>query len=767
VLVAALGLASITAVVLLVRRAPAGQPSRATAIAPGANILFITVDTLRPDHLAPYGYQGLATPAIGRLAREGVLFKAAYASVPLTLPSHSTIFTGLLPFTHGVRDNGGFYLDGSRPTLATLLKSRGYSTAAFVSAFVLDSRWGLARGFDEYYDNFQVSLGDLAAMARVQRPGGETWAQVRVWLRAHASERFFLWMHLFDPHAPYTPPEPFRTQFAAHPYDGEIAYVDSILTDVLAELTARSLLERTLIVLVSDHGEGLGEHDEDEHGLLAYDSTLHVPWIMRLPGQQFAGLVVEQPVGLVDVASTVLDVVGAPIPPNLDGTTRAPSLRAPTGGGGDVLYAETLYPRLRFGWSELLSIRNNQFKLIRGRGLELYDYRRDPSESTNLAERQPDVAARLDQILTRMTAERAKQTPRATADPEAASRLQALGYVSGSAPIASTTESLPDPRLETGAYRQLMDARRLLDEGHEQEGVRRLETLLGREPDLEPAHRALREYWVDRGHLAEAEQWFARQLATRQGDVRLLVDIATIQRAAHHTDRAIRSLDDAIHRSPDDVAALTLFGEVLRDARQYDAALDRFTRAAALSPSDTSLRMQVAQTLFAMDRLADAESALNGVLAADAHAAGAHYLQAQIAERRSDGSRAESEYRKEIGESPWDYRARFNLAELLAQRGEHAEQLALLASIPKLAPNFHDVYFFLAKALLDSGDAGRFPEAIADAQKGLAAAPTSVNAPLGHYVLADVYRLQGRQAEAQREQAQGQALEQRLGASRP
>jgi predicted Zn-dependent protease len=472
-------------------------------------------------------------------------------------------------------------------------------------------------------------------------------------------------------------------------------------------------------------------------------------------------------VGLIDVSPTVLDLVGAPIPPNLDGKSRVPSLRTPArSSGGDVLYAETLYPRLRFGWSDLQSIRNDRFKLIRGREVELYDYRTDPLESTNLAEREPAVVARLDQILTRMTAAHATTTARATPDPDAASRLQALGYVSGS-PTLPSTGSLPDPRHETAAYRQLMDARRLLDEGHESEGVRVLETLIGQEPDLEPAHRVLREYWVDRGRLAEAEQWLTRQLAARRANVLLLLDIATIDRAAHHTDRAIQVLDDAIRQSPDNVAVLTLSGEILRDAQRDADALDRFTRAARLAPEDTVARMQVAQTLFAMGRFSDTESTVNGVLTADPHTAGAHYLLAQIAEQRAEGRRAESEYRSEISVSPWDYRARFNLAALLAQRGEHDERLALLESIPKLAPHFYDVYFFLAKALLDTSDRRRFPEAIADAEKGLASAPGSANAPLAHYVLADIYRLQGRRTEAQREQAQGQELERRLGDAHP
>jgi tetratricopeptide (TPR) repeat protein len=412
-----------------------------------------------------------------------------------------------------------------------------------------------------------------------------------------------------------------------------------------------------------------------------------------------------------------------------------------------------------------VSVRRDQFKLIRGRRPELYDYRNDPKETTNLAERRPDVVASLDQILSRMAAARSKHAMRTiAADPEAERRLQALGYVSGSTWIAAAPSSAPDPRDKTGAYRALMRGRRLLAEGPESEGVLALQTLLAQEPDFAPAHRALREDWLGRRRFAEAERWLRGQIARRSGDPRLLVDLAVIYRAAKQPDRALAVLSKAVERHPDDTEALTLSGEILRDLRRYDAALDRFARADKLVPGDdTTIKMQIATTLLAMGRLADCESTLNEVLAVSPHTAGAHYLMAQIADQRRDTSRAVTEYRREIAQSPWDYRARFNLARLLAQQGGHREALELLEPIPKLAPDFYEVYFYLAKALLDAGDSGRFQDAIAAAQLGLKMAPASSSAPLGHYTLSDIYRLQGRHADSQRELSLGQQLERRLG----
>jgi arylsulfatase A-like enzyme/tetratricopeptide (TPR) repeat protein len=749
------------------RRASIAAGDSLAGAAAGANVLIVTVDTLRADHLVPYGYTRIETPTITRLAREGVRFSAAFSPVPLTLPSHCSIFTGQLPFTHGVRDNSGFYLDGTHQTLATVLKSAGYRSGGFVSAFTLDRRWGIAQGFDHYFDNFTVTANDLAAMARIQRPAAETWAQARPWLDQHASERFFLWLHLFDPHTPYEPPEPFRTRYADRLYDGEIAYVDSVLAEVLAYLESRSLLEKTLIVFLSDHGEGLGDHGEDEHGLLTYDSTLRVPWILRLPGRLLAGTVVTRPVSLVDVFPTTLDLLGLAVPKEIDGTSRTRLMRDDNAPAADVLYAETYYPRFHFGWSELVGVRNERFKLIRGPKPRLYDYQRDPAESADLASRQPDTTARLDQILTRMTAGRSKQAPQATTpEPETARRLQSLGYVTGITTSTAGRDGLADPEDKVGVYRTLMHAEQLLAEGSGPKGLQALETVLQQEPDLEAAHRTLRGYWISRRRFPEAEHWLRAKLQARPSDPQLLVDLGAVRQAAGRPVQALAALKAALDRRPEDVEALTLSGEILRAGGQYDAALACFAQAERGASDPSAVKMQTAETLVVAQRLADAESVLKDALRLNAHTEGAHYLLAQIAEQRRDGTGAEREYREEIRLYPWDYKARFNLALLLDQRDEHKEQVALLESIPNVAPEFSDVYFYLAKALLDTGDPGRFEEAIAAAHKGLHLAPDSPSAPLGHYVLADVYRLQGRRTDAEREIEAGRKLEQKVAGPR-
>jgi arylsulfatase A-like enzyme/tetratricopeptide (TPR) repeat protein len=743
-------------------RSPAPATANRPAPANGANLIVITLDTVRADHLGPYGYTAIETPALTRLASEGVRFAAAYASVPLTLPSHTSLFTGLLPMSHGVRDNGGFHVDPAHRTLAETLKTAGYRTAAFVSAFVLDSRWGLARGFDTYHDDFPVTTGDLAAMAAIQRPADATWTAARTWLDTHRSERFFAWIHFFDPHTPYAPPAPFQARYADRPYDGEIAYVDSVITQIIHYLEANTLLDTTTVLVVGDHGEGLGEHDEDEHGLLAYDTTLHVPWIVRLPDHRGAGRVISEPVGLVDVFPTVAGLLGIALPTEVDGIDRTVLI---DGGSGDssALYAETLYPRLRMGWSELTTIRNGDYKYIKAPQPELYNWRTDPQETTNLAAHEGGVVARLDRVLSGAVADRTAAAVRSNLpDPETVKQLQALGYVAGTTAPLSSANGLADPKTKTAAYRSLARARRELAEGQQAAGIRTLQGLVLAEPEFEVARRTLRDYWIGHRHFEEATNWL-RMLAARQGgEPGVWRDLAVVGRASGDTRVARDAIDRALKIRPEDAESLIVAGEIQRDGGQLDAALNSFKRAAERAAYPTVAKMQSVQTLIALRKFAEAELLVRSVLATDPNTAGAHYLLAQIAEARNDPRTAEHEYRQEIERNPWEYRARFNLSLLVGARGARTEQIALLRSIPPLAPDFGEVYFYLAKALLDSGDANRYGEAAEAAERGLRLAPMAPSAPLGHYVLADIYQSTGRPVDAAREVERGRQLEHRL-----
>ena len=339
-------------------------------------IVLISIDTLRADHLPCYGYRRVATPAIDSLARDSVRFENAYSHVPLTLPSHATLLTGLLPFANGVRDNLGFRLAPSHATLAARLRERGYATGAAVSSWVLRSDRGLAAGFDRYDD----AMPDNPTR---ERSGSDSVDALTRWADSVTGKPLFLFLHIYEPHSPYAPPEPFRTRYAEQLYDGEIATADAAVGRLLDYLARRKLYDGALVILVADHGEGLGDHGEDEHGVFLYRETLRVPMLWKRPGAADSKRVVTSPVGLVDVAPTILSAAGADLPPDLSGVSLSATLAGPSASRS--IYGESLYPRLNFGWSDLASLTDSRYQYIEAPRPELYDVVADPGERRDLA----------------------------------------------------------------------------------------------------------------------------------------------------------------------------------------------------------------------------------------------------------------------------------------------------------------------------------------------------------------------------------------------
>lgn len=411
---------------------------RGTEVGPyrGAPIVLISIDTLRADHLPAYGYDKVATPAIDALARDGIVFENAYSSIPLTLPSHGTMLTGLLPPNHGVRDNTGYTLDTARHAhLPLQLKAAGYATGGFVSSFVLRGDTGISAGFDAYDSVVQAERGSPLDIA--QRPGAETRQIATPWLREHARGPFFLFFHLYEPHTPYTPAEPFASRYAGKPYDGEIASADAEVGALLDELRSLGVYDRAVILLVADHGEGLGEHGEGHHGVMLYRSTVHVPMIVKLPKRERAGTRVATPVGLVDLAPTVLALAGVESDARFDGR----SLFAPA-DAQRAIYAESYYPRLHYGWSDLQAVYDASWSLIDGPTPELFDLRADPKQERSVLLDNRRELARLREEVAKWN--RPLAAPEAV-DAETAAKLAALGYLSGPS-LASSEKELPDPR---------------------------------------------------------------------------------------------------------------------------------------------------------------------------------------------------------------------------------------------------------------------------------------------------------------------------------
>jgi len=449
--------------------APAGRT--------GTPIILISIDTLRSDHLPAYGYTGVQTPAIDTLRADSILFRRAYSHCPLTLPSHATVFTGELPADTGIRDNIGYTLTGEKETLAELLQKKGYATGAAVSSYVLRKGSGIERGFD-WYDDQVGEQGSAVTISGIQRDGAQTAAAASTWLSANSSRPMLFFLHLYEPHSPYNPPEPHRSRYSAAPYDGEVARSDEILGGFLQRLKELGIYERALIVLFSDHGEGLSDHDEEEHGIFLYRESLQVPLIVKLPGSVRAGEAIDPPVQLSDIFPTVLEQTGSTTPasPALSAAA-ARSLLTPAANADRAIYSESYYPRLHFGWSDLHSLFDGRHHYIHAPQPELYSAT-DLAENNNVLNENRRVVAAMRQKVAPLikTADAPQPVP-----PEEAAKLAALGYLGST---ASAKGPLPDPKTKTKTFRKIREAFQLYKAGRYEEALAVYKNLLLENPRM-------------------------------------------------------------------------------------------------------------------------------------------------------------------------------------------------------------------------------------------------------------------------------------------
>ena len=452
------------------------------AAKPTPNVVLITLDTMRADHLGCYGYKLIQTPNLDALAAAGARFANAYTPVPITLPSHSVILTGTYPMRNGMHDFSDNRLSSSLPTLASILHERGYATGAVIGSAVLDSRFGLNRDFDFYYDHFDFSRLDERNLDAMERRGDLVVNEALKWLGDHDQKPFLLWVHLYDAHSPYDPPQPYLSKYRTHPYDGEIAYVDAQVGRVVSYLKTKKLYNNTLIIVVGDHGESLGEHGEKTHGFFIYDATLHIPLLFKLPASTTVERpVVEEAANTADVLPTTLEVLGVPDPQSVQGRSLLPAMEGKSAAAPPENYAETYLPRIHFNWSELRGIRFRQYQFIDAPKPELYNLQTDPHELKNIYRQQRAIAEQLKKRLANTIAQYTpargvKTSEKEALDPVLAERLKSLGYVavSGGSDQVLSDRSLPDPKDRVQVYELVSDA--LSDSQHDRyaESVKKL-----------------------------------------------------------------------------------------------------------------------------------------------------------------------------------------------------------------------------------------------------------------------------------------------------
>jgi arylsulfatase A-like enzyme/Tfp pilus assembly protein PilF len=731
------------------------------------NLVVVTLDTTRSDRLGAYGRQNAGTPNFDALAQDGVLFDHASTAAPITLPAHSSIFTGRFPPQHGVRDNGGYFLSDKEQTLAETLKARGYATGGFIAAYVLDSKWGIAQGFDTYFDDFDLSKYKVFSMGAIQRPGNEVVDRALPWIDEHRARPFFAWVHLYDAHAPYNPPEPFKSRYPGDPYQGEISFADAQVGRVVQFLRDRDLFDRTVIAVIGDHGESLNDHGEQAHGFFVYESTMHVPFVIRTPYSAMKNRRVSDSVRSIDVMPTVLDLLGVPKPAGaaIEGASVTPLMTGSRPDLGLEAYAEAVYPLHHFGWSDLRALRQGRYKLIAAPRPELYDLQEDPAEANNLFTARKALGdrmlGRLAEMETHFKSSAQAKTEAVEIDPDAKARLAALGYVGSfvaSVGGDASRAGLADPKDKVHLFNKITQARDLgKDENEIAAAMTMLEEVLKEDPKVIDAWFTLGNMAGRRGRQEEAIADFRRALALKPDDEEAVINMAHAYRKMGRDDDALVGFRRFLDLDPKNAQVHYEIAQIMIDRNENRAAATELQAALAVEPKMAAARNALGVVALNQGDLPSAEKQIRQALLLKPDVRLAHFNLALLAEKRADPATAQAEYLRELDLHPNNFKAAFNLGKLYEAQRRPAEQEQAYRRSIEANPEFGEGYFYLAKLLLDQGRG--FDEAVTLVRKGLEVAPSSAYAPLGHYVLADLYSRLGRPADAAAEAQRGRALE--------
>ena len=700
---AILPLAAVTVLVWWWQVRGAGLPEPGKGKAP-SNLLVFTFDTTRADHLSVYGGKA-HVPNLERLAKEGVRFERAFSPTPLTLPSHVSLFTGLYPTTHGVRNNGKFRLGDEALTLAESLRERGFRTAAVIGAHVLDSQYGLDQGFELYDDRLPPE--ETVRTLYVERPASDVADQGLAWLTKRRQERWFLWLHFFDPHYEYVPPEPYRTQYASSLYDGEIAFADAQAGRVLEFLRERGWLDDTLIIMAGDHGESLGEHGERTHAIFIYDATAHVPLLMRYPARLGKPRSLGELTSLVDVMPTVLDLLEVPraemefhgrsLLPLLSGERVAPR----------AVWLETWFPHLSYGWSKISGIRDLEWKYVRGAREELYELGSDPGELKNVVARELERAEeyrrrllKLEQSIQPESGQDLSDTQEI--DEEAREALRSLGYIDVASKQEVREGALPDPKDKIGEHEAMTRALSLMRKERPQEAVPILERAMAANPRSSYLHRNLGKAYRKLGRLEDAIAEFEESLKLDPDNFGTLTDFGSALFEASHIDRAeghfkaaleinehvavayfnlglieqgrdhpaeaVRLYERALEEDPNLLRALVNLGTLYEAAGRAAEAVPLYLRVTELDPSNEKAFFSAALVLFQSESYEEALDVLDRAQRAHPRSAKPALYKARVHEKRGDLAAAERELRLALRLDPGSEEARRHLQAIERRR---------------------------------------------------------------------------------------------------
>ena len=711
------------------------------------NVILLTLDTLRADHLACYGYPDVRTPNLDSLARRGVLFEQAVTNSPLTLPAHCSILTGMYPTYHGVRINGNTALNDEQMTIAEVLSAQDYQCGAFIGAFVLDGRWGLKQGFQHYDDQFDLKKYKHIDLGAVQRPGNEVIDAALDWLDEQKSTPFFAWIHLYDPHTPYEPPEPYLSEYGprglAGLYDGEIAFMDEQIGRCLSWLEDNGLDESTILILVGDHGEGLGSHGEGTHGYFIYDYAIHVPLIIVTPFEVLGGVRVSSQVRVVDIFPTLMEIAAVTLPAETHGRSLLPLMFRPQKEEDRFAYAESMSPNLQFGWSSLHSLRTTQYKYIDTPKAELFDLTRDPGEQTNLLQQYPDIAREMKDTLDRLMEETSRGAPTpqaANLDKETIEKLSALGYIG--APVATKKASgkagpLADPKDKFPVFQAVTAAGALVLEQKYSEAVVKLESALQEEPMIPQALLVLSTCYVELGRTEEAKAKLDLLLKEDPENVPALISMANILLEERKDEDVIALCKQALSLDERNSQAQMLIGEIYLGQLKYSEALPYLEKGVDIQPKVTRSRLTLGACLLGFKQYDRAEKELKQVVKEAPKYPLALFNLGLLYEETGRLEEARAAYTEEVANYPGEFKARFNLGKLLFKLGDRPGSLAQMWEVVKITPKLAEGHLLLARGLLYENVP--LDEVQAEVEKGLSLAETDELKALGYFLLADIY----------------------------
>src|SRR5258708_750537 len=618
---------------------------------PQTNVVVITIDTLRADHLGCYGYKQIRTPNIDALAAESARLERAYTPVPVTLPAHTAIFTGTYPTLSGMHDFSGNKLNPNQPTLASVLKQQGYVTGAVVGSAVLDSRFGLNNGFDFYYDHFDFNPLQESNLEEMERPGNVVADVTLDWLAGNYKTSFLLWMHLYDPHYPYRPPAPYNEQYKDRLYDGEIAFADAQVGRLIAFLKAKNLYRNTIIVLTGDHGESLGEHGERTHGFFLYNATLHVPVIIHLPQATSSVKTISGVVSLVDLMPTVLQALKVDLPAQVQGRSLLPLMTAKTEEEPPNVYPDTSLPPLHFTCPNLRSVETEKYQFIEAPKPELYDLSRDPCETQNLYAEKKAVAGELQARVRAMIRHYSPDRELAEKnglDPALMEHFKSLGYAGlfGRGDFTTTASSLPDPKDRIQVHELISDAIAESQHGEYQSSTEKLTTALKTEPASVPIHYLLGLNYYRLHDFSKAADEFQRVLQLSPDYELAVYQLGVAYARTGDFDQAIAMLKRALQLDGTNFTAAYNLGAAYLKKQMVPEAADAFRQSITINPEYAAGHRALGELLLYQGQVDESLAELRRSAELDPRDPGTHAALARALSAKGLNAEADEETRK-------------------------------------------------------------------------------------------------------------------------